>query len=162
MEDKVLQGKLVPSKELEAFIGERRPYWDPYIVCVSLGRESAFLDEVSSAIFSEDGPYFDEYFHGAHFGIDRRTSILVITCEREIMHDIAQDIMSRASAEDLIIHMAVFRHNCLGDIRETLDWSTRLLAELIHASGGNSSVGFNDFTDKKNWPGISEYVGTAH
>jgi len=86
--------------------------------------------------------------------ISQNVSFTYLFCDYVDARVVTESLAQSLSQQDEQVKVALFRHNCIGDLAETYDWGIQQLLALIP---GESSFAINDFTDQKNWPGVAQY-----
>lgn len=135
------------AQAFKAYLEELDQYEQPHFVLI---RTSA-VDEIK-AIILEGVAEIDKF--------DLYDDLCVFCGEydAEDMEDfISQYVMTQLKEQKLQAHIAVFRHNCLGEAYETFSWAMQLLSKVQAQSPNESGFAINDFQGE-DWPGLSEYT----
>ncbi|MCK8044592.1 ankyrin repeat domain-containing protein [Shewanella sp. 1CM18E] len=137
---------------LREYLAGLDDYDEPYFICIKLNisSESAIKMLIPKLDHLDDDIYA--------FKLDKQLLLLSLECEVDEIKSLANMLLSAFAENDVIAQIAVFHHNCLGTPIDTFKWSTQLLEVLIDKSSSESIVEFNDFSDRVNWPGLSDYI----
>ncbi|GLT16602.1 hypothetical protein GCM10007938_03780 [Vibrio zhanjiangensis] len=76
-------------------------------------------------------------------------------CDYRNANFIAHDLTDTLNQQGYAAKISLFRHNCITDVQDTYRWNVTQLLALLESS---DPVAINDFCDKHNWQGISQYL----
>ena len=137
---------------LSEYLAGLDSYDEPYFICIKLNTTS---DNAIKVLIPELDHLDDDIYA---FRLEKHLLLLSLECEVDEIKSLANMLLDAFAANNVTAQIAVFHHNCLGAPIETLKWSTQLLEVLIDKSPNESIVEFNDFCDRGNWPGLSDYI----
>jgi len=101
-------------------------YYDPYFMLVS-DKETSIKVGGDCVQFIQSN--LDEVYGADWFGLKPGLFLVCISCDREFIDQITNTLAD--SCEVSLIHISIFRHNCLGIPSETFQWAVQLLKETI-------------------------------
>ena len=141
------------TQDVQALFKKFDEYDDPYLCFLQAKnldqwRYQTILNALQEEEVSASGIY--------HISGD--ISFFLCFTESTSIQVIADEIVNEAKEIGISAYLSVFRHNCLGKPKETFNWGVSQLKKLVETSSSDTDLAINDFTDKANWPGISEYI----
>ncbi|MBA5762512.1 hypothetical protein H2O73_09165 [Vibrio sp. 404] len=89
--------------------------------------------------------------------IGQNVSFTYLFCDYVDARVVTESLAKSLSQLDAQAKVALFRHNCIGDLAESYDWGIQQLLAVI---SDQRSFAINDFTDQKNWSGVDQYRNT--
>lgn len=128
-------------------------YDDPYLILVKAEPKAEAIEGAVEDLLVN----IKDKVH-AGFAIDERFYLYIGYGESDAVNRFVSDIKTLLDEQHSVNHIAVFRHNCLGEVDKTLTWTFMLMDEVIEESPESSHIKVNDFTDAENWPGIDKYT----
>lgn len=137
------------------WLAEMGDYEQPYFTLMHC-KDVEALESILGALL-DDVEFYWAYF-GCNSSCGNEFMILCTECEVEQRAAFHDGVLQRLREENVLCHLAVFGHNCLGDAWETFSWATLLLEEAITQSPDAPHMLVNDFRDRDNWPGIRQYT----
>jgi len=143
------------SSALNGYLNSLDSYDDPYFMLISCEHDLVLATKGTVEIIKTLG---DEVYGCDVFELSASINLFSISGETETIQQLSSDLVAQFKAEELIVHISIFHHNCLGKPLETFKWSTQLLEQIIKESANCSGISINDFTDHQNWPGIEQYT----
>ncbi|MCE2570369.1 hypothetical protein [Motilimonas eburnea] len=90
--------------------------------------------------------------------LTKDTWLLVVNEAHTEVKILANEMLTLVKESGSLIWIGVFRHNSIGNPQQTLRWNVQQLQSLIQDNQNTSGLAINDFTDKRNWPGIEPYL----
>lgn len=145
--------KITLSEELDDYLSELDSYDQPYFLLLNSDADVNKVNEIAIKVIKAE----DSVSEAGSSVIDKDLLFITFESESEPTKAVVNKIISELKEQNIKVFISVFAHNCLGDAKETFKWGTQLLDEVIENADDNSSVSFNDFTDRDNWPGVSKY-----
>lgn len=142
---------LTPSPELEKYLTAMDEYDDPYFILLSCEADLALAEQSAKEIIQT---YGEDVYDCDNFPLDSRHYLFSISGEAETIEAIARDMLAAHNTKAMIVHTAVFHHNCLGEPLETFQWVNKLLQKVLQRSGKVSGIQINDFSSPDGWTGI--------
>lgn len=143
----------IPKKLDDYFKSIEDGYDDPYFVLVKVNENIDDKENtLKESLESQESVYVSDSLK-----IDEEFLFFTIDCSILALHDVFDNFVAKHREMDKLVYVSVFHHNCLGKPQETFKWGAQLLDEVIDQSS-KSSILYNDFSDKKNWPGIEKYM----
>ncbi|MEN8635468.1 hypothetical protein ABFV74_07030 [Pseudoalteromonas distincta] len=135
-------------------------YDDPCFILINAEKDiTPFISAIDAAIDSEIEPDDIEYKRSVK-ATDNLYFILLYS-EHEELLNMANKVLNVMSESEVVTHISVFRHNCLGEANETFLWSSLLLDETREEFGVNSGFKINDPQNMDTWPGLEKYRTAA-
>lgn len=135
-------------------------YDDPCFILISAEKDiTPFISAIDAAIDSEIEPSDIKYKRSVK-ATDNLYFILLYS-EHEELLKMANKVLNVMSESEVVTHISVFRHNCLGESNRTFLWSSLLLDETREEFGANSGFKINDPQNMDTWPGLEKYRTAA-
>jgi len=148
----LLTENIALDNQLEDYFEVKDTYDDPLMMCLKAEQQPSQTFELVSAFISKNVDYAIEIFR-----LENDVIFFEILTDFKSIQSFSDRLLSELSTQDLTVQLSVFRHNPLGSLWETLDWSLQLLDEIVANSPTKSAVDYNDFVGQDNWPGIDKY-----
>ncbi|MGF1910448.1 hypothetical protein L4C38_13450 [Vibrio kasasachensis] len=90
--------------------------------------------------------------------IGQNISFTYLFCDHIDARVVTESLTQALNAQGTWAKVALFRHNCIGDLDETYDWGIQQLSAIV---SDKHNFAINDFTDQQNWPGVAQYRATV-
>lgn len=128
-------------------------YDDPCFVLVHVEQDiGSLLGAIESVVDAE------KTYEKTSIPISNNLYFMSIDCTHNTMLSIIEKIHASMIDSNVITHTSVFRHNCLGNPKNTFSWCCLLLDEVRDTFTNGCGYKINDFKDRDNWPGIGKYL----
>ncbi len=87
--------------------------------------------------------------------LQQNVTFTTLDCDHIDARTVAESTVNKLEEQQVSAKVSVFRHNALSSHAETFDWGVQQLLSLLEQP--QTAFAVNDFTDRRNWPGIEQY-----
>ncbi|WP_172562549.1 hypothetical protein [Vibrio furnissii] len=138
---------------IQEYLEQMDDYDDPCFMLIHTEQNIApFINTINSVIDTE------KTYSKVSIQASDYVSFYSLDCTHEVIERIVKKIHETLVGLNINIYQSAFRHNCLGEPKETFLWCCQLLGEAREEFSDNGGYKVNDFQDREKWPGIQKYM----
>ena len=138
------------NQQVKALLEQLDDYDDPCFLLLYSDLTPQQRAASLTQVFLSEGMHDCPVIH-----LDEQVSFSSVFCDSATAQVVADELVESLQNN---AYLSVFRHNCLSKPLDTFDWTRQQLMQLIEGNEQGPHLAINDFQDKANWPGISQYL----